>query len=143
MNLLLTRKVRTSQSTIGTLQIDGVIECYILEDVDRGLTADMSLMELQQKKVFGLTAIPAGKYRVIVNYSNRFKRNLPLLLNVPGFDGIRIHPGNCAADTEGCLLPGTAPKDNWVSNSKIAFEHLFQKIIDAVNRQEDVFITIQ
>lgn len=142
MNLLLTRTNRTKQSTIGTLRIDGVTECYILEDVDRGLSADMPLQELLNKKVHGLTAIPSGKYRVIINYSNRFKRNLPLLMNVPGYEGIRIHPGNCAANTEGCLLPGTKAQDNWVSYSKIAFEHLYEKISEAVNRQEDIFITI-
>lgn len=143
MELLLNRDVRSVHSTTGKISVDGVFECFVLEDTDRGLKCTMPLQELLEKKLHGLTAIPEGRYMVVVNYSNRFKRNLPLLLNVPAFEGIRIHPGNCAADTEGCLLPGVARRTDWVSNSRQAFEALFQKISTAINRQEKVYITIQ
>src|SRR3972149_10690167 len=95
MELLLQRKIFTDKSTIGELFVDGVFECFTLEDVVR-----------DDEKIKKVTAIPDGIYTVLVTWSPRFKRQLPLLIDVPGFDGIRIHPGNTADDTEGCLLVG-------------------------------------
>ena len=86
MHLVLKRQPSTSKSTSGALSIDGKFECFTLEDVVRA------------KKSAGQTAIPAGTYKVIINQSNRFKRLLPLLLNVPGFEGVRIHTGNYAGN---------------------------------------------
>lgn len=130
MNLILTRNTRTEQSTIGDLSIDGVFECYILEDVER------------EVKIHGKTAIPKGTYEITVTFSNRFQKPLPLLLNVPGFYGIRIHPGNTAADTEGCLLPGSGKLNDKVINSRLAFGKLFTKI-KAGLKTGKVYITIQ
>lgn len=127
MKLEVKRKIFTDKSTIGELYIDGVFSCYTLEDVVR-----------QEPKVFGKTAIPAGTYKVIVNMSNRFKRLLPLLLNVPEFEGVRIHPGNTDADTEGCILLGRVKGDNIIYNSKLAFNLFFDKIKD----QSDLLLTI-
>ena len=84
MKLELKRLERTEKSTIGELYVNGKFECYTLEDVER------------KEKVFGETAIDKGTYQVVVTYSNAFKQNMPLLLNVPKFQGIRIHSGNTA-----------------------------------------------
>src|SRR3989442_1816583 len=94
----LRRKVFTSNSTIGELLINGKLECFTLEDRIRPPGV----------KVPGQTAIPEGSYEVIVTLSQRFKRDLPLLLNVPNFRGVRIHTGNTELDTEGCILVGAA-----------------------------------
>ena len=116
MQLTLIREQSTDYSTSGTLLVDGKFECFTLEDVVR------------DKKVLGETAIPAGNYKVIIDMSNRFKRLLPLLINVPGFVGIRIHPGNTDKDTEGCILVGTSRRKDFVGNSRLAFGALFAKL---------------
>jgi hypothetical protein len=130
MNLKLTRKVYTDNSTIGELEIDGKFECYILEDVVRMF------------KIFGNTAIPEGKYLIALTPSEKFKRTLPELLNVPKYTGIRIHTGNSAVDTEGCLITGCSMSKDWVSKSKIAFESLYEKLIGAFSLYEIVSIEI-
>ena len=118
MNLQLKRKWFTDKSTIGELFIDiNQWECFILEDVVR-----------EGPKIPGKTAIPEGVYRIIINHSQRFNRDLPLLLNVPGFEGIRIHPGNTDKDTEGCLLPGQTRSQDFVGSSRLAFDLLFSKL---------------
>lgn len=89
------RTFKGSEYTIGKLYIDDNYFCDTLEDVVRS-----------GEKVYGQTAIPAGKYKVKKTYSPRFKKKLPEILNVPGFSGVRIHSGNTAKDTEGCLLLG-------------------------------------
>lgn len=142
MEISLIAVSKTAKSTISRLLIDLQFQCFILEDVDRFLKQSMSLEEIVAKKVYAKTAIPEGRYEVVITMSNRFKRRLPLLVNVPGFEGIRIHPGNTAADTEGCLLPGTGRSLDTVTSSKIAFEALFEKI-DTALKTEKVFITIK
>ena len=141
MELELTRTVRTNKSTIGELKIDGVFECFILEDKDRGLKQNMTISELSELKIRTKTAIPSGRYEIVISFSQRFQKMLPLLLNVPAFEGIRIHPGNTDADTEGCLLPGKNKALDMVTNSRVAFKTLFEKIQAAMQR-EKVFITI-
>lgn len=142
MELLLTPLTKTDLTTISRLFIDGQPECFILEDVDRGLDQSMTEAEIAEKKVYGKTAIPAGRYEVVITWSNRFKRLLPLLLNVKGFTGIRMHVGNYAANTDGCLLPGTGVTKDMVVNSVRAFEALNAKLTEAV-KKEKVFITIK
>ena len=116
MELLLKRLHKTINSTIGELYVNGVFECYTLEDVERDV------------KVKNETAIAKGKYKVVITYSNRFKRDLPLLLNVPNFEGVRIHSGNTNHDTEGCILVGLTRSKDFVGNSRKAFTKLFNKI---------------
>lgn len=117
MKLVLQRLPSTPACTIGSLSVDGVFVCYTLEDVVR-----------QGPKVYGATAIPAGTYPVVITQSPRFKRPLPLLLNVPGFEGVRIHPGNTAADTEGCILVGRQLGPSAVLESRLAFNALFEML---------------
>lgn len=132
MKLELKRRWLTPEATVGELYVDGVLECFICEDRYR---------PPPEPKVFGKTAIPNGTYEVVITQSPRFKRLLPLIVDVPGFQGIRIHPGNTAADTEGCLLPGRVRVPNGVLESKAAFDVLFAKLM-AVHQREPVTITI-
>ena len=143
MDILIDRDVRTRNSTIGILYIDGALFCYTLEDRDGGLKQTMPLSEIYDKKVKGFTAIPEGKYEVVITYSNRFKKEMPLVKNVPGYEGIRIHPGNTDADTEGCILPGTNRDIDFVGGSRIAFAGLLQKITFALSNNEKVFLEIK
>ena len=96
MELVLERRYLKPSYTIGCLSVCGTRFCDTLEDRVRDLK--------QEPKVPGATAIPAGRYEVIVNRSPRFGRDLPRLLDVPGFEGILIHRGNTAKDTAGCIL---------------------------------------
>lgn len=129
MNLKLVRRTLTEQSTIGTLSINGVFECFTLED------------RVRPVKIHGATAIPPGIYEIAITFSDRFQKPLPLLLNVPNFSGIRIHPGNTAADTEGCILVGTTERKNFIGNSRVAFKALFAKL-EAALKREKVFIEV-
>jgi hypothetical protein len=116
MKLDLYRKPSSVNCTIGELFVDGVRECTTLEDVVRDV------------KILHETAIPAGTYKVILTQSNRFKRVLPLLVDVPGFSGVRIHAGNTAADTEGCILVGSRVGVEAVLESRSAFNKLFDRM---------------
>lgn len=131
MILTLKRIDFTNESTIGSLSLDGQHLCFTLEDVVRN-----------GEKVYGKTAIPAGRYDVTITMSNRFKKRLPLLHNVPGFEGVRIHKGNAAADTEGCILVGMAKTTNRISNCAPAFDLVFDLIDGALARGEKVSIEI-
>lgn len=131
MDLFLKRAPSTAACTLGRLYVNDVFECFTLEDVVR-----------QGPKVRGKTAIPAGRYQVANTFSDRFQRYLPLLLNVPGFKGIRIHPGNTAADTLGCILVGETQGEDAIGNSRRAFNALFARL-KAVERQEKIWITIE
>lgn len=125
MELTLKRIAKKDTYTIGKLYVDDEYFCDTLEDKDRGLTSDMPLEDIKKVKVYGQTAIPIGRYQVVMNMSTRFKKVMPLLLNVPGFDGIRIHSGNTAADTQGCILLGQNKVVGKVINSRIYTDKLY------------------
>ena len=108
MKLKLERLQLDPDVTIGSLTVDDAWECWTLEDAVRPV------------KVAGETAIPHGLYRVDITHSPRFQRDLPLLLSVPNFMGVRIHPGNTAADTEGCILVGLGHADDRITDSRAA-----------------------
>ena len=139
--LLLQRFDFRDESTISHLFLDGSPFCDICEDKDRGLDSKMSLAEIKRLKVPGKTAIPYGEYEIIITYSPRFKKNLPLLLKVPGYEGVRMHPGNTHKDTDGCLLPGKDSKNGTVYNSKYWFNKLMP-ILEKALKTEKVFIKI-
>lgn len=106
--------------TIGKMSIDGIFFCYTLED------------KVRDKKVDGNTAIPEGTYNVIIDKSIRFGKDMPHILNVPGFEGVRIHSGNTDSDTEGCVLVGLDwVKGNFISRSKEAFNAFLPKLKEA------------
>lgn len=132
MKMVLQRDASANGCTLGRLTIDGVQECWTLEDLVRA-----------GAKVPGSTAIPAGTYTVQVTMSQRFGVRLPLLLNVPGFSGVRIHPGNSAADTEGCILVGQSKGMNAILRSRAAFVPLLAKLETAQARGEQVTIEVR
>lgn len=142
MNITLNRIAKKSKYTIGKLYIDDEYFCDTIEDTDRGLTQTMTDAQIKSKKVYGQTAIPTGTYRVIISYSNKFKRQMPLLLNVPGFLGIRIHSGNTEKDTEGCLIVGKNKVVGKVIESKDTYNKLFSILCEA-NKKEAIKITIK
>jgi hypothetical protein len=131
MELVLTRDAFLPTRTLGKLYADNVFECFTCEDAVR------------DTKIAGETAIPKGRYRVIITLSNRFKRELPILLNVPNYEGVRIHSGNTEADTEGCILCGSTRNDSGVFSSRIATNNLILKIRNAINSGKEVWITIR
>ena len=96
-----------------------------------------------KEKVYGKTCIPYGTYTVRLSYSNRFKRILPEVLNVPHFLGIRLHSGNSSKDTEGCILVGTKSKGDWVTASRVAFNKLYKLLQTAEKNKEEITITIR
>jgi hypothetical protein len=122
---------------LGEMFINSVRECFTLEDEVRETADPVTVW-----KVPGKTAIPRGRYQVIVNKSARFKRLMPLLVNVPGFSGVRIHPGNDAADTEGCILIGQECAGNLIFKSRAAFAVFFPKLQAALAQGEPVFCTV-
>jgi hypothetical protein len=134
-------KIEQTDFTLSPVYIDSNYFCHVLEDTDRGLHSEDDLSYIKSVKVKHSTAIPYGTYEVVISYSNRFKRMLPLLLNVKGFEGIRIHSGNTHLDTSGCLLPGIPVADK-VTFSTSTFQSLFTLIKKTI-RKEKVYVTIQ
>lgn len=131
MNITLKRQLGTAGYTLGNLFVDGVRECWILEDETH-----------DGPKIPGKTSIPAGTYKIVMDWSNHFKKVLPHLLNVPEFEGIRIHPGNAPSDTEGCLLPGQTSTPGMVGSSRAAYTNLVVKIRTAISNGEEVTIEV-
>lgn len=141
MELISKSLFKTDESTISDISIDGKHLCFILEDKDRGLTQNTSIEQIEKIKVFGLTCIPRGRYEIVITYSNRFKCMMPLLLDVKGWTGVRIHWGNWAKDTEGCLIVGTTVGKNEVEGSKIAYAKVISLLQDACSKGK-VYITL-
>lgn len=131
MKLKLVRKYRKETYTIGKLYVDGVYFCDTIEDKDRGLDDAMGLAEIMIKKRYGETAIPYGTYKVEITYSPKYKRLMPEIKNVKGFSGIRIHSGNTAKDTLGCLIIGRNTQVGMVTESRKTYNKLFALLKDA------------
>ena len=142
MELRLERKYRSNNYCIDKLYINGKYFSDALEDPDRGLIDSMILEEIKKIKVKGNTCIPYGTHNVTITYSPRFKKNLPLINNVKGFDGIRIHSGNTPQDTEGCLLLGLNKVKGRVVDSKVTVNKFIDIVQEALNKGEKVTITI-
>lgn len=135
MELKLNRIFLGSSATIGELYVDGEHIADTLEDRVRP----------EGEKIYGKTAIPEGTYEMVLSYSPRFKKILPEILNVPNFTGIRIHCGNSSADSSGCILVGTwdGEKEDWVSDSKVAFNKLMSLLQKAADNKEKITITVK
>lgn len=136
MYIQLIRESFTDKSTEGKLFCNGEFVCYTLEDKDRFLEEGIN------EKVYGETAIPRGTYEVVLSMSNRFKKILPEVLEVPGYTGIRIHSGNKPEDTEGCILVGLKNDkvdDDWVGSSKLALKNL----MDVLEKDNSGIITLE
>lgn len=137
MNLELERKFFSEFTTIGDLYLNNRWECCTLEDVDRKLEND-------EQKIQGQTAIPRGIYIITIDWSNRFKRLMPHILDVPQFEGVRIHCGNTHLQTEGCILIGIASDQDStkIIASQLAFNSLFEKLIKTFEQKEIIKINI-
>ena len=134
MKVLVERDVFNRNWTQGKLYVDGAFVCYTLEDVDRFLETGTEL------KVKGSTAIPRGEYTLVIDKSVRFGKDMPHILDVPYFTGIRIHSGNTAADTEGCLLVGMERSETGIiTNSRMAFATLMKLL---TNTKETIEIEV-
>lgn len=143
MEIKVNRIARKGGYTIGRLFINNEYFCDTLEDTDRWLKSTMSVNEILAKKRKGITAIPTGKYDVILTFSPRFKRVLPLLLNVPGYQYIRVHNGNRPDSTEGCLLVGENKVKGQVINSRATLEKLMSVLLECEKKKEKVTILIE
>lgn len=126
--------------TIGKLYIDGVYFCDTIEDKDRGLDDSMEESVIKERKVYGETAIPMGTYKVEITYSPKFKKNLPLLIGVKGFEGIRIHSGNTAKDSLGCIIVGRNKKVGMVLDSRATMTKLLKVL---TSTKENIWLTIR
>ena len=138
MRIELVRIALKDTYTIGKLYVDGKYFSDVIEDKDRGLDSSMTESEILEKKVKGETAIPTGHYVINITYSPKYKRMMPLLLDVKGFSGIRIHSGNTAKDTEGCLIVGKNKKVGMVLESRDTYKRLFKMM----EGQEEITIDI-
>jgi hypothetical protein len=134
MKLRVERLWKKPAYTVGRLFVDGKFFCNTLEDTVRDLS--------NEKKVYGKTAIPYGEYKVIYNWSPKFGRNLPRLLNVPAFEGILIHPGNTADDSAGCILVGRNTEVGRLTESRYTSDKLNVLIEDAQRGGESITIEI-
>lgn len=136
MEIKLKRNFPTTKSTIGTWFMDSRLICFTLEDVDR-------FLETGGEKIPGKTAIPRGRYRIVIDESTRFKRPMIHILDVPQFDGIRVHTGGSPEDTEGCIIVGMQTGQDSISDSWHAFGLVMCWLIFAVQKKEEVWITIE
>lgn len=128
MRLTLKRIANRKDYCIGKLYINGKYFCDTLEDVDRGLDDSMSEDDIKQIKIKGETAIPTGIYTVLLTYSPKYKKVMPLINNVKGYSGIRIHSGNSSKDTEGCLLVGKNTVVGRLTDSRNTYNALFKRL---------------
>jgi hypothetical protein len=139
---ILVRRSDFPTCTADKIQVNGAPFCFGLEDPVR----EVEGQSVESWKIAGDTAIPFGTYAVEITYSNRFKRDMPQVMCVPGFEGIRIHGGNTTADTEGCLLVGTVADPNRpdrISNCQPILAKLYGMIDAAIDAGEDVTITFE
>lgn len=153
INLKVIRKWPKSTYTVGRFYVGNTFFANSMEDADRGLWQTMPLAEIQRRKVWGQTAIPKGTYVVKLTYSSKFATRtwgykyrglVPQIVDVPGFEGIRIHPGSTANDTSGCILVGINKKVGMVLNSTSTYYDLMDNyLMPAHRRGEDITITIE
>lgn len=149
MKLLLKRIAKMEKYTIGKLYIDGKYFSDTLEDTDRNLTSTMSKDEIAKIKVYGKTAIPTGTYVVDMNtvspkfrkrsWAQPYEGKVPRLQDVPGYEGILIHPGNTADDTSGCILVGR----NKIKGQVVESQDTFHSLMNILKGDNDITITIE
>lgn len=129
----------------GELFVDGEHFCWTIEDRSRGLAWHMSLAEILRRKVYGQTAIPIGRYRVVLYNSPKHGPDTLLLVDVPGFDFIEIHIANRAEELQGCIAVGTdqtTPDDDWVGGSRAALTSLRERIVPRMKAGEACWIVV-
>ena len=141
MKIELHRQSPGIRATLGQLYLDGILECLTLEDVVR--QDPNPLTPENEAKVYGATAIPAGEYKVIIDFSQRFNKDMLHVLDVPGFTGIRIHSGNTDHDTLGCILVGSEKiNDDFIRGGSLVLPILQGKIEAALAQGESATLVI-
>ena len=154
MEILIKRIAKRETYTIGKMYINNKYVCDTREDTDRVLAQSMSVTEIASKKIKHRTAIPTGTYTITMNVrSNRYSKSkwyvdfcnamMPRFINVPGYDGILIHPGNTDKDTSGCILVGKNTIVGKLTESRATFKKLYPMLKDAANKGEKISVTIQ
>lgn len=142
MKITIKRLYKKEKYTIGKLYINGQYFSDVIEDKDRGLTTDMTEEEIESKKVYGETCIPAGLYEIKMTYSPKFHNKawakltsgkVPQVMNVPCWSGVRFHPANEASELLGCIAPGKNTKKGMVTSSThyytvLVIDHIFPAI---------------
>ena len=151
MEIKVDRKWKKEKYTIGRLYINGEFICNTIEDTDRGLTQSMSEEEIKSKKIYGKTAIPSGRYKILMNvvspkfsqkefYMNVCKGKVPRLEGIKGFSGVLIHSAATADNVEGCRGVGFNTEIGRLTSIKVAFEKVYSKLSSS---KEDIWITIE
>lgn len=154
MEIVVNRKWKKPDYVIGQMFIDGEYVCDTLEDTDRGLTQSMKEVTIRRDKVYGKTAIPTGRYEIDMDtVSPKFGKKafymevcdgkVPRLKNVKGFDGILIHGGNTASDSNGCVLVGQNKQKGMVLNSRETFKKMYSILKSAHDKGEKIWIVIE
>ena len=154
LELLVDRKYKKETYTIGNLYVEEEWFCNTLEDKDRGLKSSMSLEEINKIKVYAETAIPTGRYKVIMDvvspkynkvkwYKDNFGGRMPRLENVKGFSGVLIHPGTTAVDSAGCIIVGLNKKKGNVLESRATFTKLWKILEEAYKNKKTIYLTIK
>jgi Family of unknown function (DUF5675) len=138
-DFVLTRVQCDPTVTIGELKIGPLHICWTCEDCVREIPGQ----PVESWKIKGQTAIPFGRYKIERTFSNRFGHTMPQLLDVPGFEGIRIHPGNSASDTEGCILPGLERRPESVGSSQLAYREILKWLDTIEQNNDDAWIEIK
>lgn len=153
MKVLVKRIAKKETYCIGKLYIDGEYICDTIEDKDRGLKKEMPLSEIKEKKVYGKTAIPTGLYDLTLNvvsprlgskpyFQKVCNGKVPRILNVPGFDGVLLHPGNTEEDSYGCLILGLNKAVGKVLESRATFEKVYKILKKGNDKGEEITIEI-
>ena len=132
MELTLQRNDLQEERTLGTLYINDVKECFTLEDTVRA----------EGVKVYGKTAIPYGRYKIAIDFSPHFDMLMMHVLDVPNFEGIRIHPGTVEADTLGCILVGHTQSKISIGASGLGYAWVLAKVYHALQSGEEVWMNI-
>lgn len=153
LDLTLKRIANRPTYCIGRLYVDRLLFSDTIEDTDRGLKDSWPLEKIMKTKVYGETAIPKGRYKLILSVSPKFKNRkwakkygglVPEILNVKGYSGIRIHPANFATELLGCVAPGVNSKKGQVTQSQVTYEKLMSKYLyPAHQKGVSMWITIQ
>lgn len=143
MDVLIIRTKFDEKWTEGKLYIDEKYICDTLEDKDRGLDDSMTEDDILKKKVYGKTCIPYGRYKLTIDYSNKFKKDLIKINSVKGFDGTRIHSLNTAEESLGCVGVGVKLKDGYITKSRDTYSIVHKIVLNALLKKDNVHLTIQ
>lgn len=143
MDVLIVRTKFDEKWTEGKLYIDGKYICDTLEDKDRELYDSMPEDEIMKKKVYGKTCIPYGRYKLTIDWSNKFKKELIHILSVKGFSGVRIHSLNTAEESLGCIGVGVKLRDGYITKSRDTYSIVHKIVHSALLKSDNVSLTIQ